>query len=312
VIRLEKLILENVGKKIKNAYLVRNINLRVEEGEIKIILGASGSGKTTILNIISGIIRPDDGRVIIDGEDITDKKIEERNIGFVFQDLGLFYSMNVAENLAYGLRIRKMDISEINVRVRDIAKRLSIEEHLLKFPSQLSGGERQLVALGRTLITEPKVILMDEPLSSLDTFLRNSMRWYIKDLRKNFDITIIYVTHDLEDAEILGDSVAVLEAGNIIQDGRKNDVISFPKCRKVAEILGYNIFEKEGKKMAIHPSAIKTGGDVDFEIIYEEKGIGYNYLLSTRYGQIYVKSAERIMERDKLSFNNAVSLGKCE
>lgn len=309
---MEKLILENVSKKIKDTYLVRDINLRVEKGETKIVLGASGSGKTTILNIISGIIRPDNGRVIIDGEDITDKKIEERNIGFVFQDLGLFYSMNVAENLAYGLRIRKMNISEINNKVKDIAQRLSIEEHLLKYPSQLSGGEKQLVALGRTLINEPKVILMDEPLSSLDTFLRNSMRWYIKDLRKNFDITIIYVTHDLEDAEILGDSVAVLEGGNIIQDGKKHDVISSPKCKKVAEILGYNIFKKEGKEMAIHPSSIKTGGDIDFKIIYEESGIGYNYLLSTKYGHIYMKSVERIMERDRLSFNNAVSLGKCE
>ncbi len=309
---MEKLILENVSKSIRNSYLVKNINLRVEEGETKIILGASGSGKTTILNIISGIIRPDSGRVIIDGEDVTYKKIEQRNIGFVFQDLGLFSSMNVAENLAYGLRIRKMNISEINRKVKDIANKLSIEEHLLKYPSQLSGGEKQLVALGRTLINEPKVILMDEPLSSLDTFLRNSMRWYIKDLRKNFDVTVIYVTHDLEDAEILGDSIAILDAGMIIEDEKKDELILHPKCRKVAEILGYNIFVKDGVEMAIHPSSIKTGGNVDFKIIYEEKGISYNYLLSTGYGHIFMKSAQRLTENDKLSFGNAVSLGKCD
>lgn len=308
---MEKLILENIGKKFKGTPILKDINLKVQEGEIKIILGASGSGKTTILNIIAGIINPDNGRVIMDGNDITDVKIERRRIGFVFQDLGLFYSMSVAENLAYGLRIRKMDIAEINKRVRDIALKLSIEEHLAKYPSQLSGGEKQLVALGRTLINEPGIVLMDEPLSSLDTFLRNSMRWYIKNLRKNFDITVIYVTHDLEDAEILGDSIAVLEEGRIIHDDSKENLISRPRCRRVAEILGYNILNIEGEEFAVHPTSIGINGTVNFQIISQEKGVMYNYLLKTDYGTIFMKSLNKLVPGDKISFINAVKLGKC-
>ncbi len=309
---MPKLILESVSKKIKNNYLVRDINLQIDEGETRVILGASGSGKTTILNIIAGLLKPDEGRIIIDGQDITNKRIEERNIGFVFQDLGLFYSMNVAENLAYGLRVKKVNIAEINARVRDIASKLSLEDHLLKYPNQLSGGEKQLVALGRTLINEPSIVLMDEPLSSLDTFLRNSMRWYLRNLRDKFGITMVYVTHDLEDAEILGDSISILEEGRIIQQGKKKEVITKPLCKRVAEILGYNIISIDGKELAIHPSAIKLGGNIEFNVIHEEEGVQYNYLLETKYGNVFMKSQIKIGKTGGLSFDNAVPLKECK
>ena len=305
---LEKLILENIGKKLRGNFLIQNISIGVKDGEIKVILGASGSGKTTILNIIAGLIQPDTGRVVIDGKDMTQVRIEDRNLGFVFQDLGLFYSMSVAENISYGLRLRKMKIEEINEKVLEIANRLSISNQLKKYPSNLSGGEKQLVALARTLVTEPAVILMDEPLSSLDTYLRNNMRWYLRSIRDQFNATIVYVTHDMEDAAILGDSIAILDSGRIIQDGPKNEIFSRPRNETAAKILGYNIFSRGGKKYAIHPERIVSGGKVKFRVIYAQTGIGYNYLVDTEFGKLYVRTSQPIDGEGGLSLDYATEL----
>ncbi len=308
MVPLDKLKVVAISKKIGSEDILKNVSFSLKEREIKVILGASGSGKTSILNSIAGIIRPDSGSIIKDGKDVTDLEIEKRNIGFVFQDLGLFYSMNVAENVAYGLRIRSRDLHEINDKVAEISDALSIASHLQKFPSQLSGGEKQLVALARTLITGPDLILMDEPLSSLDSFLRNSMRWYIKDIQKKFGVSIIYVTHDLADAEILGDSIAILHEGSILDDGEKDRILNHPKTAETARILGYNLYSTGGRNYAIHPSMVIVGGPVKVRIVYGETGIKHNYLIETEFGKLNVVTDQILNEGDGVSLERSIQL----
>ncbi|MGC8562577.1 MAG: ABC transporter ATP-binding protein [Thermoplasmata archaeon] len=305
---MDKLKVDGISKSIGSEQILSDVSFSLKDGEIKVIVGASGSGKTSILNSIAGIIRPDKGHIIKDGKDITGFEVERRNIGFVFQDLGLFYSMNVAENIAYGLRIRTKDVSEINRKTLEISRTLSIEDQLLKYPAQLSGGEKQLVSLARTLITDPDLILMDEPLSSLDSFLRNSMRWYIKDIQKKFGVSIIYVTHDLADAEILADSIAILDRGSILDDGEKEHILNHPRTAGVAKILGYNIFKMNGKDYAIHPSRVGVGGPTKIKILYHERGLKDNYLLDTEFGKISLVSERSINEDEGISLKDALIL----
>lgn len=306
MVPLDKLRLEGVSKRIGGVDILKDVSFSLREKEVKIILGASGSGKTSVLNTIAGILKPDSGRVIKDEKDITNLDINSRNVGFVFQDLGLFYSMNVAENIAYGLRIRKENLKEIDRKVKEISRTLTIDGHLLKLPSQLSGGEKQLVSLARTLITGPDLLLMDEPLSSLDSFLRTSMRWYIKDIPKKFNVSIIYVTHDLADAEILGDSIAILQEGKILDDGIKDDVLNNPRSVEIARILGYNIYIKDGRRFAIHPSKVLLDGPIKIRIVYEERGIKYHYLVETNFGRIYFSSDNPIGRDEGISLENSV------
>lgn len=308
MVHLDKLKVDSISKKIGGENILTDVSFSLKDGEVKVIVGASGSGKTSILNSIAGIIRPDKGSIIKDGKDITDLEVERRNIGFVFQDLGLFYSMNVAENIAYGLRIREKNISEINKKTLEISKALSIDDQLMKYPAQLSGGEKQLVSLARTLVTNPDLILMDEPLSSLDSFLRNSMRWYIKDIQKKFGVSIIYVTHDLADAEILADSIAILDQGSILEDGEKEFILNHPRNAAVARMLGYNIFKMDGREFAIHPSKVRAGGKTRIKILYHERGLNDNYLLETEFGRISLVSDHQINEDDGVSLEEAIPL----
>ncbi|MEM0127675.1 MAG: ABC transporter ATP-binding protein [Thermoplasmatales archaeon] len=305
---VERLRVEHISKRIDGIQVLRDINFSLIDKEIKVILGASGSGKTTILNVISGIIKPDSGSVLKDGLDVTNLEMNKRRIGFVFQDLGLFYSMTAAENIAYGLRIRNVSYSEINQKVREIAEVFSIRDQLNKYPSQLSGGEKQRVALARTLITEPNLLLMDEPLSSLDSFHRNDIRWYVKDIPSRFDVSIIYVTHDIADAEILADSISVLHDGVIIEEGNKFEVLNHPVSTDTARILGYNIYESDGALYAIHPTKVRVGGDVKFKILHEEKGISNNYLLDTEYGKIFLITQRILKAEEGISFEGSIRL----
>ena len=305
---LDKLKVEGISLKIGGDIILDNVSFTLKDKEIKVILGASGSGKTSILNSIAGIIPPDSGLIVKDGKDITTVNTNKRNIGFVFQDLGLFYSMTVAENIAYGLRLRLKDVHEINRKVIEISKTLSIEEHLRKYPAQLSGGEKQLVSLARTLITGPDLLLMDEPLSSLDSFLRNSMRWYIKDIHEKFGVSILYVTHDLADAEILADSIAVLSQGSILDDGNKEEILNRPRSAEIAKILGYNLYTKDGRNYAIHPSKIKIGGRVKSTIIFFERGLKNNYLVETEFGRFNIVTDDTLSESDNISLENSIPL----
>ena len=214
------------------------ISLSIRNGEFVIIVGPSGCGKTTTLNMISGLETPDAGEIIIGDMVINDLEPGERGLGMVFQDLALFPHMTVFENIAFGLRVKKLAESEIVARVKSAAAALHIETLLNKMPRQCSGGESQRVALARTIVTNPSVFLMDEPLSSLDAKLRVDMRTELKSLHKRLGATFVYVTHDQAEAMTMADRIVVMSRGRIEQVGTPLEIYNRPSSRFVAGFFG--------------------------------------------------------------------------
>ncbi len=218
---------------------LHNINVHVKEGEFFTFLGPSGCGKTTTLRTITGFIEPASGTVKMQGRDITHVPIEKRNIGIVFQSYALFPTMTVHDNIAFGLKIKKMNKNEIEQKVNTIARKVDLsDEQLKKAVSQLSGGQQQRVAIARALVTEPAIICMDEPLSNLDAKLRVQLRNELKKMQRDFGITTIYVTHDQEEALTLSDRIAVFNKGYIEQIGTPNEVYNHSQTEFVANFIG--------------------------------------------------------------------------
>ena len=218
---------------------LHRINVNVKEGEFFTFLGPSGCGKTTTLRTITGFIDPVEGVVSMQGKDITHVPIEKRNIGIVFQSYALFPTMTVRDNIAFGLKIKKLKKDEIDRKVREIAAKVDLtEEQLAKAVSQLSGGQQQRVAIARALVTGPAIICMDEPLSNLDAKLRVNLRNELKKMQREFGITTIYVTHDQEEALTLSDRIAVFNKGYIEQIGTPNEVYNHSETEFVANFIG--------------------------------------------------------------------------
>ncbi|MBO4419516.1 MAG: ABC transporter ATP-binding protein [Oscillospiraceae bacterium] len=218
---------------------LHNINVQVNEGEFFTFLGPSGCGKTTTLRTLTGFISPAEGRVFVRGKDITDVPIEKRNIGIVFQSYALFPTMTVYDNIAFGLKIKKLKKPELDQKVRTIAKKVDLsDEQLAKAVSQLSGGQQQRVAIARALVTEPDIICLDEPLSNLDAKLRVQLREELKKMQREFGITSIYVTHDQEEALTLSDRIAVFNKGVIEQIGTPNDIYNHSATEFVCNFIG--------------------------------------------------------------------------
>jgi len=218
---------------------LHNINVEVREGEFFTFLGPSGCGKTTTLRTITGFIDPVQGTVSVNGEDITRVPIEKRNIGIVFQSYALFPTMTVYDNIAFGLKVKKLRKAEIDEKVRAIAKKVDLsDEQLKKAVSQLSGGQQQRVAIARALVTGPAIICMDEPLSNLDAKLRVQLRNELKKMQREFGITTIYVTHDQEEALTLSDRIAVFNKGFIEQIGTPNEVYNHSATEFVCNFIG--------------------------------------------------------------------------
>ena len=231
--------LNDIVVKFGDFTALHDINVHVKEGEFFTFLGPSGCGKTTTLRTITGFIEPASGSVFVKGRDITHVPIEDRNIGIVFQSYALFPTMTVYDNIAYGLKVKKVKKAEIDKRVRDIAKKVDLsDEQLQKAVSQLSGGQQQRVAIARALVTNPAIICMDEPLSNLDAKLRVQLRNELKKMQKDFGITTIYVTHDQEEALTLSDRIAVFNKGYIEQIGNPNEVYNFSKTEFVCNVIG--------------------------------------------------------------------------
>ena len=231
--------LNDIVVKFGDFTALHDINVHVKEGEFFTFLGPSGCGKTTTLRTITGFIEPASGSVFVKGRDITHVPIEDRNIGIVFQSYALFPTMTVYDNIAYGLKVKKVKKAEIDKRVRDIAKKVDLsDEQLQKAVSQLSGGQQQRVAIARALVTNPAIICMDEPLSNLDAKLRVQLRNELKKMQKDFGITTIYVTHDQEEALTLSDRIAVFNKGYIEQIGNPNEVYNFSKTEFVCNFIG--------------------------------------------------------------------------
>lgn len=218
---------------------LHNINVHVKEGEFFTFLGPSGCGKTTTLRTITGFIEPAEGSVFVKDEDITHVPIEDRNIGIVFQSYALFPTMTVYDNIAFGLKVKKLKKPVVDEKVRAIAKKVDLsDEQLKKAVSQLSGGQQQRVAIARALVTEPSIICLDEPLSNLDAKLRVQLREELKRMQKDFGITSIYVTHDQEEALTLSDRIAVFNKGRIEQIGTPNDIYNHSATEFVCNFIG--------------------------------------------------------------------------
>ncbi|HEX8071221.1 MAG TPA: ABC transporter ATP-binding protein [Pyrinomonadaceae bacterium] len=227
-----------LSKSFRGAQVLEDVTFDVAEGESLVLLGASGSGKTTILRIIAGLAEPDTGRVVLHGRDVTDLPARERGVGVIFQDYALFPRMTVEKNIGYGLRIRKRPRAEIKETVARLLKLVRLEEHRRKYPAQLSGGQQQRVAIARTLAYEPQVLLFDEPFGALDAQTRTRLRREIRALLRELKVPAIFITHDQEEALELGDRIGVLHAGRLEQVGTPDEVYNKPETEYVATFLG--------------------------------------------------------------------------
>ncbi len=258
------LSIENLCFSYGSTQIIKNFSIQAEEGSFTTLLGASGCGKTTLLRLVSGFLEPDSGTIKINGKIINGILPNKRKIGFVFQDYALFPHLTVEQNLFYGLNLKKRtkeSKAENKNLVLQTAENLGLQNLLSRFPSELSGGQQQRVALGRVLVLQPSLLLMDEPLSSLDTNLRLKVREELKEIQKKLKITTLYVTHDQEEALSLSDEIAVMNDGKLLQHGTPRQIYFEPKDRFTAEFVGRANF-LNGKM--IRPEWVKiSSGNID-------------------------------------------------
>ncbi len=324
--------LENVSKHYGSYEVLKDVTLRIRKSEFFSILGPSGSGKTTIIKIIAGLVSPDRGCVKFNGEDCTNKPPYKRNIGMVFQDLALFPHLNVYDNVAYGLRIRKVDEREIREKVFKYLELVNLDPKIYakRKINQLSGGQQQRVAIARALITEPSVLLLDEPLGALDFKVRQHMAMELKRIQKTVGTTFIYVTHDQSEALTLSDRIAVINSGKIEQIGTPQEIYEKPATRFVASFIGEmnfisarvengEVLSEIGKVrvnklngsreflISIRPEKVRINDSAEnsFEAVVEEVNyFGSHLLLKLKVGNSYLKalapSSFRIKEAEKV------------
>lgn len=230
--------LEGISKAYGATHAARDVDLEVKEGELVTLLGASGSGKTTCLRIVAGFIEPSAGRVLIGGEDVTRVPPHRRNTGMVFQHYALFPHLTVAENVAFGLEVRRLSRAEVGVRTREALRLVRLEGLAERRPGQLSGGQKQRVALARAVVISPRVLLLDEPLGALDQKLREELQGEIKRVQETLGITTIFVTHDQSEALSLSDRIVVMRDGVIEQAGTPTEIYARPRNAFVADFVG--------------------------------------------------------------------------
>ncbi len=255
---------QSVFFKYEDQWILEDISFQVEKGELIAIVGPSGCGKTTLLRIFVGILNPQKGAVIIENKDILNQRIETRNIGYVPQNQGLFPHLTVYDNIAFGLKAQKWEKSDIELRVKELSQMGGLEKMVLRKPHELSGGQQQRVALMRALAPSPKLLLLDEPLSNIDTQLREQLAVYIRNIQKMAGITTLFVTHDLNEAKMLADKLIVINKGRIVQIGSSKDISLKPESIEVAKTLGLkNLYEVQSIK-----------GDRDDKNIFIETEIG--------------------------------------
>lgn len=235
-----KLQTEKISKQLE-AFALRDISISIRKGDYYVLLGRSGAGKTQLLELLCGLTTPDEGRIFLNGNEITFTRVQDRNIGLVFQDFALFPHYTVSENIAYHLVIKGLSKKEVEERVDEAAREMNITHLLTRKPRYLSGGEKQRVALARTLVTKPEVLLLDEPMASVDASLKDNIRRILRRLNRNGQ-TIIHVTHDFDEAISLANRVGVIHNGRIIQEGTPVEVFNHPVNRFVARYAGIKNF----------------------------------------------------------------------
>ena len=250
-----------LAKHFGKSRVFENLSFDIAKGEFITLLGPSGCGKSTLLRCLAGLETPDAGNIVVDGVDITHAKAQKRGIGMVFQSYALFPNMNVVENIAFGLKMQKLDKAEIQSRVEKGIALVELGGNEKKYPHQLSGGQKQRVALARALVTEPRILLLDEPLSALDARIRRNLREQIRSIQKELHLTTIFVTHDQEEAMTLSDRIFLMNKGEFVQIGTAEDVYLKPANEFAARFIGsYNLITREQAQKII-------GFSTDSEIV---------------------------------------------
>ena len=255
------------GNKAEEMYAVNNVSLSIKPGELVTLLGPSGCGKTTLLRMVAGFLVPTAGEIYIGDKEVSQIPPNKRNVGMMFQSYALFPHMTVYENVAYGLKLKHMEKAEINEKVKSILSLMQIEQYASRFPNEISGGQQQRVALARAVVTEPSVLLFDEPLSNLDAKLREYMREELRKIQQRVGITSIYVTHDQSEAMAISDKVVIMRSGVVQQVGTAMDIYAHPKDKFVAGFIG--------KSNYVKPDCVKSvsGGTADVVVLGKEMKI---------------------------------------
>lgn len=282
---------ENLNKSFGENHVLKDINLDIEKGELVTLLGPSGCGKSTLLRCLSGLEKVTSGKIYLDGEDITNIDPRDRGIGMVFQQYSLFPNMSVKDNVAFGLKMKKVPKEDIDRKVKEILEIVGLSDKINQYPMQLSGGQQQRVALARAIVTEPKVLLLDEPLSAIDALLRHNLQIEIRRIQKELDITTIFVTHDQDEAMVMSDTIHLFNSGHVEQSGSPVDIYTNPKTKFTASFIGnYNLLsaEKFGngcnekidcQDIAIRPEIVKLSKEpIDFDKYYHFKGVVTNFI----------------------------------
>ena len=235
---------KNINKSFGSLHVLKGINLEVEKGELLTLLGPSGCGKSTLLRCLAGLEEVQEGQIFLEDQDITNLDARLRQIGMVFQQYSLFPNMTVEQNLAFGLKIQKLSKEEMKDEITKALKMIGMEDKRNSYPNQLSGGQQQRVALARAIVTKPKVLLLDEPLSAIDAKLRKNLQIEIRRIQKELNITTIFVTHDQDEAMIMSDRICLLNEGEIEQLGKPIDIYTEPKTKFAAGFIGnYNVLD---------------------------------------------------------------------
>ena len=285
--------LSNVSKSYGDNKVLNGIDLSIKKNEFVTLLGSSGCGKTTLLRSIAGLGSMDSGQIILDNEDITFKNPRDRNIGMIFQSYCLFPTMNVYNNVAFGLKLKKEPENQIKDEVMNVLESVNLIDKAKNYPSELSGGERQRVALARALVMKPKVLLLDEPFNAIDAKLRKALQLKVKELHRQYNMTSIMVTHDQDEAMRMSDTIHLFKDGEIEQSGTSTDLYLSPKSKYVASFMGnYNVIEAKdlhrmtkgkytkNQTIVLRPEAIEMQREEFIEKTngYIFKGIISNYI----------------------------------
>ena len=299
------LSLKNISKKYKDKEILKNISFDIKEGELVCILGPSGCGKTTLLNIIGGFISDFSGDVLLSDENINNLPPEKREIATVFQSYGLFTHKNVIDNVSYGLKLLKIDKNTRENRAKEMLEKVGLAGYEKKKIKELSGGEQQRVAIARSMVLNPKLLLLDEPLSNLDVHLRDVMRKEIKRIQKQFGVTMIIVTHDQEDAFKLADRVIVINEGHIEQIGTPEELYKEPKNNFISSFIGENNIIDENLVIRPEEISIKLDSSGEGKVVdVTYLGATVEYLVETPDGNtlkvLTMSTAERFNIGDKV------------
>lgn len=307
--------LKNVTKKFGNNQVLQNINMEIKKGELVTLLGPSGCGKSTLLRCLAGLESVTTGQIFLDGNDITNLEAQKRNIGMVFQQYSLFPNLNVAQNIAFGLKQKKVPKMERMQSVKEMAEIVGLSGFLEHYPSELSGGQQQRAALARAMVTHPKVLLLDEPLSAIDALLRRTLQIEIRRIQQEMNITAIFVTHDQDEAMVMSDEIHLMYQGKIEQSATPADMYTKPVSKFAASFIGhYNILSAKGfekltgyvtdcEDVAFRPEMVHISADRKEEADVYFEGVILNSMPHGNIVRYTVLCGEETIDVDEL-FNH--------